>query len=646
MKVADILSFIDSGVIALPEFQRGYVWNRDQVRNLVRLLYQEHPIGSLLVWVTAKGTVKERGEGPTGYGTVDLLLDGQQRVTSLYGVIRGKEPPFFHGDRRAFLDLWFNVETEELQFYAPLRMANDPCWVSVTRVMQEGAATAVTPFVGQPKMVAYLQRLNRLEKIRDREMHAEKITGSDKTVDVVVDIFNAINSGGTKLSKGDLALAKICAAWPKARGELQTRLARWRKQGLDFGLDWLLRCVTALMTKQARFESLAGVETTAPADGLKRAEVLVNQVLNLISGRLGLDHDRVLAGRYALIVMCCYLDQIGGKLPSAKEQGRLLYWYVHSFLWGRYAGSTETVLNQDLLALSSSDVFGQLVQQLRATRGDLAVRPEDFSGSSIGARFYPLLYLLTRVGKASDWGSGLPLSSHMLGKGSKLHVHHIFPKAQLYKLKHGRREVNAVANFCFLTAETNQEIGARPPEEYMPKVDGKLPGALASQWIPTDPALWQLDRYEDFLSARRELLARAANEFLDGLWVGGVAAAPHTQPEAVVAASPVGVVEDDAEAVEELQPLLGWIVANGLPEPALSHEIASGDTGEAIAVADAAWPSGVQVGLTEPIALLLDGDSRETDAVAAGFKVFTDVGNLRAHLAAAHMTKPLHLAAA
>jgi len=73
----------------------------------------------------------------------------------------------------------------------------------------------------------------------------------------------------------------------------------------------------------------------------------------LISGRLGLDHDRVLAGRYALPVMCCYLEQAGGKLVDKRAQDRLLYWYVHSFMWGRYAGSTETVLNQDLAALNA-----------------------------------------------------------------------------------------------------------------------------------------------------------------------------------------------------------------------------------------------------------------------------------------------------
>ena len=70
------------------------------------------------------------------------------------------------------------------------------------------------------------------------------MTGEDKTVDLVVDIFNRVNSGGTKLSKGDLALAKICAEWPAARDEMKKRLDKWRQAGFHFKLELLLRCIT------------------------------------------------------------------------------------------------------------------------------------------------------------------------------------------------------------------------------------------------------------------------------------------------------------------------------------------------------------------------------------------------------------------
>jgi hypothetical protein len=110
MKISTVLDHIDSGHMALPEFQRGYVWNRDQVRGLFDSLYRRHPVGGLLVWATESKTATHRGEGPLAAGIVKLLLDGQQRMTSLYGVVRGKPPKFFDGNAQAFTGLRFHLE--------------------------------------------------------------------------------------------------------------------------------------------------------------------------------------------------------------------------------------------------------------------------------------------------------------------------------------------------------------------------------------------------------------------------------------------------------------------------------------------------------------------------------------------------------
>src|SRR5690606_42096212 len=90
MQVSNILESIDLGAIALPEFQRGYVWTRKQVRNFMSSLYRRHPVGSLLVWNTASDGAPARGGGKLQPGHVKLLLDGQQRITTLYGIIKGQ----------------------------------------------------------------------------------------------------------------------------------------------------------------------------------------------------------------------------------------------------------------------------------------------------------------------------------------------------------------------------------------------------------------------------------------------------------------------------------------------------------------------------------------------------------------------------
>lgn len=253
-RLSTLLDEIDSGVVLLPEFQRGYVWNRDQVRGLMRSLYREYPVGGLLVWETTSEDITVRGAS-SGGGTRQLLLDGQQRVTSLYGVVRGTPPPFFEGDKTAFTGLHFNVDTEVFEFYLPTKMKGDPTWVSVTELFSKGPTKYLRAFpdVDDATLDTYIDRLNRITQIANRDFNSEKITGAGKTVEEVVDIFNKVNSGGTKLSKGDLALAKLCAEWPDARKELRDNLDRWKKVGFRFSLDWLLRNATAVATGRALF---------------------------------------------------------------------------------------------------------------------------------------------------------------------------------------------------------------------------------------------------------------------------------------------------------------------------------------------------------------------------------------------------------
>ncbi len=633
MKIATILDQIDLGSMALPEFQRGYVWNRDQVRSLVQSLYRRYPIGSLLVWVTRVESAAARGDGPLPPGVVKLLLDGQQRMTSLYGIIRGRPPRFFDGNAQTFTGLYFHLEDETFEFYMPTKMKGNPLWVNITELMQTG----VGKFIGRlfalpelmPRMDTYIQRLTAIEGIKNIDLHVEEVTGEDKTVDVVVDIFNRVNSGGTKLSKGDLALAKICAEWSGARQEMKGLLAGWERAGFYFNLEWLLRNVTTILTGEALFSALKDVTATDFRAGLVKAQNACNYLLNMISGRLGLDHDRVLGGRYAFPVMARYLVLRGGKLHSAQERDRLLYWYVHSFLWGRFAGSTETVLNQDLGVLEPVDgALDRLIEQLRLSRGSLDIRPEDFAGWSLGARFYPMLYLLTRVSGSLDWGSGVPLSANLLGRLNTLQVHHIFPKALLYDYGYQKPEVNAIANYCFLTQAANLAISDKKPEVYLREIEARYPGALASQWIPQDPDLWKLENYKGFLAERRRLLAAAANRFVEELLNGTASTQLAVDYSTDLAAAAVTVPALE----EEVQALLEWVKLHGLPKPELDFEVCS-PTGEVLTVVDLAWPAGVQEGYSQPVALILQEDQDQINQLnQAGYRFFSHVETLQAYL--------------
>lgn len=637
MEIATLLSFIDNGHMALPEFQRGYVWNRDQVRSFFDSLYKRHPVGSLLVWATQSQNAIHRGDGELAAGIVKLILDGQQRMTTLYGVLRGKPPKFFEGNAQAFTGLYFNLESEQFMFYSPLKMQDDPMWIDVSRLMlngHDGMSELVNNNHENPdvllKFLKYNGRLSKLLGIKEINFNIEEVTGEDKTIDVVVEIFNKVNSGGTKLSKGDLALAKICAEWPEARDEMKAKLKEWKDASYYFNLDWLLRSVNTILTGEAKFQYLHNQNSTDIQFSLKKASKHINSVLNLISGRLGLDHDQVLFGRFAIPVMVKFIDELNGTLDE-KTRDKLLFWYVQSGMWGRFSGSTESYIDKDLSVIEQGhNSIDKLIEQLRLWHGGLRVEHGHFSGWSLGARFYPVLYMLTRMGNARDWGTGIPLKASLLGKMNKLEVHHIFPKARLYKYGYSRSEVNSLANFCFLTKETNLNISDKKPEVYFRQIEKSHPGALASQWIPMDENLWKIENYREFLIQRQKLLAEETNHRMEELLHGEVSwlEGPSVQPASII----YGGISSDTEE-KELADLVLWIEEQNLSAGILSYDYSNPETGQQEAIFDLAWPYGIQEELSEPVAVLLnEGPETISSANNAGFRFFTSVKDFKNYI--------------
>lgn len=387
MKIVDILNHIDNGALALPVFQRGYVWKRRQVKDLMNSLYRGYPVGSLLTWTTRLGQADVRGENQTGKsGAIDLLLDGQQRVTSLYGIVRGKPPVFFEGDQRAFANLYFNMEHEEFEFYAPAKMASDSLWVNVTDLFTEGNDW-ISRLVGNAnyadKQALYLQRGLKVQQITSIDLPVQQVTGEDKTTDIVVDIFNRVNSGGTKLSKGDLTLARIGASWPEARAEMQKRLGKWKRAGFSATLDWLLRCMNAVIVGASEFERLEPEKTGVASiqKALRQTEKAVDRLLEAMRSHLHMDIDRVYTSKQAFPVMVKYIVKLDGWFSDQATLAKLLHWYISVAIWGRFSGPIETVINQDIGALSAQEPIEALLRNLRRSQGDRRVSADNFAGN-------------------------------------------------------------------------------------------------------------------------------------------------------------------------------------------------------------------------------------------------------------------------
>ena len=649
MQISRILAKIEIGDIALPSFQRGYVWKRRQVRAFFDSLYRKHPVGSLLTWVTKL----EDG------GYTELLLDGQQRVTSVYGVIKGQAPAFFSGDDRAFTNLRFHALAKKFEFHQPIKMRNDPFWFDVTEVMQkdlDGVQNLVTQQIGEPQGHSAFKRfykakdgLLQLLNVKNRELHIEQVT-EEKSIGTVVDIFNRLNSAGTNLSTGDLALARIASRWPGVREEMRGHVERWATKGFEFKLDWLLRCVNAVVNGEAAFQHLHDLAEDKAREGLHRTVKHVDAVLNQLSQRLGLDHDRVLFGRFSIPVLVRHLELHRPGIMAIDEWNRLLYWFLQAGIRGRFSGTTETKIRQDLVPVDgTADGIGRLIADIGTKWGRRRVTASDFEAWSRGARLYPALYWLTRVGGARNFCDGTELKAGLLGAGAQLEVHHIFPKKVLYQAGYTKPQVNALGNFCFLTAACNNWIGAARPAEpstsvkgrhdpdlrrigregYFAFVEQRNPGVLNSQWIPMDEELWKVDNYLAFLEARRSLLAGAANAHLASLYPAHAEARDEARGrrEAVAPSAwepRVSEVDED----EKLDKLRDWLFESGLDR----GELGLGDIAGQVQV-DLAWPGGLPEGRGRPVALLLDQSAETYRTVSqAGFDCHTDIEEFKRYV--------------
>ncbi len=641
LEIGNLLFQIDNGVLALPKFQRPYVWKQSDVRDLMQSLYKGYPIGNLLVWDTPANPDEVKGNQRLASGVNKLLLDGQQRVTSLYGIIRGKKPDFSDADPKAFLNLHFNVEDEKFEFHSA-KMNNEPLWVSVTKLLQaKNGVFDFTPQFEIERQHEYGARLGRITMLMQKPFYIEVVSSETKSLDDVVEIFNKVNSGGRKLSKGDLALAKISAYWPEARDTMQAHFDNWQKSGYSindyqYKFDWLLRCVNAFLTGHSDFAELDRQNLSAEdiQSGLIYSKKYIDSALNLFAWRLGLDYRQVLGSPNAFPAIV-RLSKNKEDLTNYKARDRFLFWYIHAMLWGRYSGTVETAIRQDLQAIDSNEdgAVSALIEQLRLTRGSLRVEPHDLAGYNRGDRFYSLLYMLTRVYGTRDLYKNIGLRTGLHGEDYQLELHHIFPKSKLRAYGYlPQKEANAVANFTFLFKKTNRTIAAKLPEEYFPYYESMHPGVLESHWIPKDEYLWKIENYREFLAERRELLSQAANDFLDKLKQGTlpVSSDAITSQKRTIDIRPSSVESDDEDS--QLHQTMDWMEKIGLPRGEYGYELHD-KYSERIVVLDLAWPLGVTEGISQQAALLIN-EEEETLQLASrnGFTCFTTFEQLKQYV--------------
>ena len=523
--IQDLLSQIGHGEILLPEFQRGYVWNRGQVRELMQSLYRKHPTGHLLTWRTYKPSLV-RGAQSTSNGHSLLLLDGQQRLTTLYVLFEGKAPLFYEGESLYF-DLYFNMQTEEFRFYQTSRMENNPAWIGVHEFLREGLTTLLERIeqLNEDRRTIIQQnlaRLSGLDAVRNYTYTVDQVSGDEFSVDQVVDIFNRVNSQGTPLTKADLALAHICSIWPEARAELRAFSLKMKEFGFGVQLSFLVRCMAGVATGSIVLE---GTFMRTPAAELKSAwqemQPAFEHLVGVLRHEAFIGNLSDLPTDNVLVPVTLFLARHGGIFPSETIKRRFIRWLYLAGLWARYSGATETKLQQDVALVADSDLdpTHELEAALLRERGRVSLEEGDLDRARINSAVALLGQVVARSRDARDWFTGIPIYDPAVGRSHGGERHHIFPKTVLKSAGiTDQTRINAVANRAILGQKPSLAHRRSSPADYLRAIDESQPGALQAQSVPMDSELWAPEQFPDFLAARRRLLAKAMNEFIES-WI-------------------------------------------------------------------------------------------------------------------------------
>jgi len=504
--VSVLLEELGEGALGLPEIQRSYVWNRPQARDLVDSLYREYPSGLILLWKPKElPELRDTSLGENSKKAPDfLILDGQQRLTSLMKVFSGE------------IDVYFNVEEESFQIYSRKLKAN-PLWISVKEVINNSAVEVWDELEkkldDKEKAKEYLKRLSRLEKIKEYRYPVMIIHTDD--YEEITESFIRVNSRGTRLREAELAMAQLAFHWPGALvKEFESALDDYEQANYDLEARFLMRCFVAVGTNQSRFRYLSALWKKSPTeleDIWKRTKKAVDHTINFLRNNAGIESSDWIPSINALVPLVVYFSKKQGHVTDDEVKG-LLFWFFEATMHGRFTGSPETKIDQDLKAVESADPINSMVANLRRDVPSFDITPEMIEGKYQRHSFLLLIFAITRKKNAKDWFTGTVLSSTNVGPEHKLELHHIFPKAILKKSGDFKtHEMDDIANIAFLSQKANRTILKSKPKDYLTNIEVDR---LRAQAVPLDTDLWIVDRFRDFLVARRKLITEAINEYM------------------------------------------------------------------------------------------------------------------------------------
>lgn len=559
-----LLHYIDLGDIGLPDIQRPFVWKPTRVRDLFDSMFRGFPVGYLLFWAN------EHLEGTKAIGTEDkqhrvprlLIVDGQQRLTSLYSVLRGQQVVNADYQKQQIQIAFRPVDGRFEVLDAAIR--RDPQFIhDISEIWSRGdtSYSLVQSFLQQAGHARELDEdevrivsksIDRLFDLRNYPFTALEIASSVDE-EQVADIFVRINSEGVQLNQADFILTLLSVFWDQGRADLESfsRLSRTPSGStsspynhhLKPDPDQLLRVSVALGFKRGRlktvYQILRGKDLETDlfsADERDRQFTILRaaqeKVLNLTNWHeflkclkaAGYRSSRMISSQIGVLYSYAFF-LIGrhefGVEPAVLRR-TIARWFFMTSLTGRYSSSPESTMDTDLArlrGLRSSDEFCEALERVMAD-----VLTHDFweialpnSLATSAARnpslfaYYAALDVLNAPVLFSDLHVPKLLDPTEQADRSSLERHHLFPVA--YLRANGvteTRDVNQAANFALLEWGDNGDIADEAPSVYWQRLASRVT-AEASR-LHALPAGWETMDYQKFLETRRRLMAQIVRE--------------------------------------------------------------------------------------------------------------------------------------
>jgi len=508
-RIANLINRIQSGDVKIPKFQRGFVWKEDQVIKLLESIYQGYPIGSLLFWLSEAKMSSERNVGgfdlpatPEKYPR-NYVLDGQQRLTTIYGVLNWPDKKKLHR-----LNVYFDLDKGVFFHYAGVE--NDK-YVPMSILFK------TSEFINFRTKLSEFKNSESLQKTVDvlyetfREYLIPVVTIKEKTVEDVCPIFERINSTGTKLDIFDLMVA---ATWSN-EFDLNDEVSKIRDSAKlkDFdGIDnsVFLRFMSSIggfgSTRDGIFKlrSLKATELTQLGEKVTRS---VERAIDFLSTDLLVPSDAFLPYENQMVVLAYYFSKVDSSLPE--HLATLRRWFWRSGFSERYRGAAEGILAQDLHAVDELITKTYQGQHIKVSLVENDIIKRQFWKNSAFCKTFAVL-LASHAPRNITNGERID-TSVALSTFNMKEFHHIFPSDFLKNLKVPADERNSLANICMLASQQNKDVSNKAPSLYLAAAYKNLgrerDDIFASNLISVNTnAPWKNDDYSSFLAERATMV--------------------------------------------------------------------------------------------------------------------------------------------